>query len=61
MTDKELFVECVSRLSHLGITLEGTCVYSGHGKSCEFNYDGFNLGYNLARLGRVLDEKADFS
>lgn len=64
MTDRELFIECVSRLSNRGIAIKGNtvCVHVGTAKEREaFNFEGYNIGYNLYRLGQVLAYDADFN
>lgn len=64
MTDKELFIECVKRLGRYGIELRDDIVYSDCRQSegnAEFCIKGYNLGFNLYRLGEVLAVKADFS
>lgn len=60
MTDKELFNEVFENLSarNSRISMSGTIV------CCDgrlmFNTDGYNLGYNLFRLTKLLNEIGEF-
>lgn len=56
MTDKELFKEVFDRIAGKRniLTMSGTLVcYKDEPK---FNTDGYNLGYNLLRLTKLLDD-----
>lgn len=60
MTDKELFKEVFDRIAGKRniLTMSGTVVYyKGEPK---FNTDGYNLGYNLLRLTKLLDDIGEF-
>jgi hypothetical protein len=60
MTDKELFNEVFENLSarNSKLSMSGTIVcYDGR---LMFNTDGYNLGYNLFRLTKLLNEIGEF-
>lgn len=58
MNDKELFNECVKRLENEGVSMSGTFVtFKGN---IEFNTDGWSFGYNLQRLGMLLNDKVEW-
>ena len=61
MNDKQLFNEVFDRLNKScwnRLNMKGTMVcWEGEIK---FNTDGYNLGYNLLRLTKLLEEKGIF-
>lgn len=60
MEDKKLFIEVYNRLKsqYRKLDMSGTLVY-WNGEAV-FNIEGYNLGYNIYRLGKLLDDMGEF-
>lgn len=60
MTDKELFKEVFDRIAgrHNILTMSGTVIYCKD--EPKFSIDGYNLGYNLLRLTKLLEDIGEF-
>ena len=60
MEDTKLFIEVYNRLKsrHRKLDMSGTLVYWDG--EVAFNIDGYNLGYNVYRLGKLLNDMGEF-
>lgn len=60
MEDRKLFIDVYNRLKtqYGKLDMSGTIVYWNG--DAMFDIGGYNLGYNIYRLGRLLNDKGEF-